>query len=199
VTHTVHIPEVTSSIPASPPAQHLWVRLISSQPAPRLMAVPNPSAQLLPRAVAAKIVVFPGNLTGRPAATIGRQRRTLDAAKLRVHGDELVVRLSTLEKLGAFRGGVHLPLAAVRSTRVSARPWSELPALLMVRQLYPPARPYDPRARHPTALARPGLTTDGPTVTAQPDSNATGSTHHGPNAGPARGAACIAFWRPHGS
>jgi hypothetical protein len=50
----------------------------------------------------------------------------LDVAKLRVHGDELVVGLSPLEKLGAFRGDVHVPLAAVRSARVSARPWSEL-------------------------------------------------------------------------
>lgn len=30
-------------------------------------------------------------------------------AKLRVQGDELVVWLSPLEKLGALRGDVHLP------------------------------------------------------------------------------------------
>ncbi len=47
-------------------------------------------------------------------------------AQLKVHGDELVVGLSPLEKLGALRGDVHVPLAAVRSARVSARPWSEL-------------------------------------------------------------------------
>ena len=46
-------------------------------------------------------------------------------AKLRVQGDELVVWLSPLEKLGALRGDVHLPLAAVRSARVSDRPWSQ--------------------------------------------------------------------------
>jgi hypothetical protein len=51
-----------------------------------------------------------------------------DMAQLRVHGDELVVGLSPLEKLGAFRGDVHVPLAAVRSARVSDRPWSELRA-----------------------------------------------------------------------
>jgi len=54
------------------------------------------------------------------------KRRMPDMAKLRVHGDELVVWLSPLEKLGAFRGDVHVPLAAVRSARVSDRPWSEL-------------------------------------------------------------------------
>jgi hypothetical protein len=46
-------------------------------------------------------------------------------AKLKVHDCELVVRLSPLEKLGALRGDVHLRLAAVRSARVSDRPWSE--------------------------------------------------------------------------
>jgi len=47
-------------------------------------------------------------------------------ATLAVDGNELVVRLSTLEKIGALRGNIRLPLASVRAVRVSETPWSEL-------------------------------------------------------------------------
>jgi hypothetical protein len=47
-------------------------------------------------------------------------------AELRVEGSELVVAMSELEKLGAFRGDVRLPLSAVRAVRVAESPRSEL-------------------------------------------------------------------------
>lgn len=47
-------------------------------------------------------------------------------AKLVLEGDDLVVRLSPLEKLGALRGDVRVPLATVRTVRASDDPWSEL-------------------------------------------------------------------------
>ena len=47
-------------------------------------------------------------------------------AELVLDGSDLVVRLSRLEKLGAFRGDVRLPLAAIAAVRVSRDPWSEL-------------------------------------------------------------------------
>jgi hypothetical protein len=47
-------------------------------------------------------------------------------ARLLVDGDTLMVRLSLLERLGALRGDVRVPLRAVRGIRVSDRPWEEL-------------------------------------------------------------------------
>ncbi len=47
-------------------------------------------------------------------------------AQLTLDGDELVVTLSALEKLGAMRGDVRVPLATVSRVRVSEHPWSEL-------------------------------------------------------------------------
>jgi hypothetical protein len=47
-------------------------------------------------------------------------------ADLVIDGAELVVRLNPLEKLGAFRGNVHVPLTDVMSVRVSDDQWSEL-------------------------------------------------------------------------
>jgi hypothetical protein len=47
-------------------------------------------------------------------------------AKLGYEGDELVVRLSWLEKLGAFRGDVRVPRSSVRDVRATDQPWSEL-------------------------------------------------------------------------
>jgi hypothetical protein len=47
-------------------------------------------------------------------------------AELVIDGSDLVVRLSPLEKLGAFRGNVRVPVSAVRAVRVSAPAWSEL-------------------------------------------------------------------------
>ncbi len=47
-------------------------------------------------------------------------------ARLLVDGDTLVVRLSLLERLGALRGDVRVPLRAMRGIRVSDRPWEEL-------------------------------------------------------------------------
>lgn len=47
-------------------------------------------------------------------------------ADLLIDGPDLRVRLSALEKLGALRGDLRVPLTAVTSVRVSERPWSEL-------------------------------------------------------------------------
>ena len=47
-------------------------------------------------------------------------------ATIAVDGNDLVVRLSALEKIGALRGNIRLPLASVRVVRVSNTPWSEL-------------------------------------------------------------------------
>jgi hypothetical protein len=47
-------------------------------------------------------------------------------AKLVVDGPDLVVRLSPLEKLGAFRGDVRVPLRTVRSVYVEPDPYSAL-------------------------------------------------------------------------
>jgi hypothetical protein len=44
-------------------------------------------------------------------------------AKLIVDGPDLVVRLSPLEKLGAFHGDVRVPLRAVRSAQPEPHPW----------------------------------------------------------------------------
>jgi hypothetical protein len=47
-------------------------------------------------------------------------------ATVRREGDELVVLLNDLEKLGALRAFVRVPAAAVRSVRVSESPFREL-------------------------------------------------------------------------
>jgi len=47
-------------------------------------------------------------------------------ADLVVEGSDLVVQMSGLEKLGALRADVRVPLSAIREVRVSDRPWSEL-------------------------------------------------------------------------
>lgn len=47
-------------------------------------------------------------------------------ARLVIENGELVVRLSRREKLGALHGDVRIPLGAVESVRVSARPFREL-------------------------------------------------------------------------
>src|ERR1700752_5508104 len=43
-----------------------------------------------------------------------------------VDANDLVVRLSVGEKIGALRGNIRVPLASVRAVRVSDTPWSEL-------------------------------------------------------------------------
>ena len=47
-------------------------------------------------------------------------------ATLMLDGPDLVVRLSPLEKLAAFRGNVRVPLHAVRSAQAEPDPWSAL-------------------------------------------------------------------------
>ena len=47
-------------------------------------------------------------------------------ATLTVDGNALVVLLSALEKIGALRRNISVPLASVRVVRVSDTPWSEL-------------------------------------------------------------------------
>jgi hypothetical protein len=47
-------------------------------------------------------------------------------AELRIEADELVVELSELEKIGALRGDVRVPLTAVRDVRVAEDPRPEL-------------------------------------------------------------------------
>jgi hypothetical protein len=49
-----------------------------------------------------------------------------EMAQLLVDGSDLVVRLSSLEKLGALRGDVRVPLAAVHDIRVLDNLWSQL-------------------------------------------------------------------------
>jgi len=43
-----------------------------------------------------------------------------------VEGDDIVVKLRPLERLGALRGNFRVPRSAVREVRVSDNPWSEL-------------------------------------------------------------------------
>jgi hypothetical protein len=47
-------------------------------------------------------------------------------AELLIEDGALHVRLSALEKLGALRGDITLPLRSVTAVRVSDDPWSEL-------------------------------------------------------------------------
>jgi hypothetical protein len=47
-------------------------------------------------------------------------------ASLTAEGTEVVVHLSGLEKLAAFRGDVHLPAASVRAVAVEPNPWGAL-------------------------------------------------------------------------
>jgi hypothetical protein len=47
-------------------------------------------------------------------------------AQLVVDGDELVVRLTTWEKVSGFHGNVRVPLAALRSVRTPDNAWAEL-------------------------------------------------------------------------
>jgi hypothetical protein len=50
-------------------------------------------------------------------------------AAIRLEGEELVVRLNDLEKAGAFRGDVRVPVAAIRAARVTERPFREIKGL----------------------------------------------------------------------
>jgi len=50
-------------------------------------------------------------------------------AQLVIEGADLVVRLSLMEKLGAFHADVRVPLTTVRAVRVAADPWTELRGL----------------------------------------------------------------------
>jgi hypothetical protein len=50
-------------------------------------------------------------------------------ARVGREGDELVVRLNDLEKAGALRGDVRVPLSAVRTVTVSERPFRDLRGL----------------------------------------------------------------------
>jgi hypothetical protein len=50
-------------------------------------------------------------------------------ARVGREGDELVVRLNDLEKAGALRGDVRVPLSAVRAVTVSERPFRDLRGL----------------------------------------------------------------------
>ena len=50
-------------------------------------------------------------------------------ATLRREGDELVVLLNDLEKVGALRGGPRVPLSAIRDVRVTESPFRELRGL----------------------------------------------------------------------
>jgi hypothetical protein len=47
-------------------------------------------------------------------------------ANLTVEGTDVVVHLSGLEKLAAFRGDVRLPAASVRAVAVDPNPWAAL-------------------------------------------------------------------------
>jgi hypothetical protein len=47
-------------------------------------------------------------------------------ARLEIEGASLVLRLSWLERLGAFSGEPRVPLSSVKEVRVAATPWKEL-------------------------------------------------------------------------
>jgi hypothetical protein len=47
-------------------------------------------------------------------------------AELAIHGDELVVRLSPLERVAAFHGDIHVPLACVQTICTEPDPWAAL-------------------------------------------------------------------------
>ena len=47
-------------------------------------------------------------------------------AQILIEADALVVRLNAWERLGAFRGDVRVPRAAVTNARVVLDPWTEL-------------------------------------------------------------------------
>jgi hypothetical protein len=47
-------------------------------------------------------------------------------ASLVVHQDELVVALSWLERVAAFRGNVHIPLGSIQSVSIQEAPYSSL-------------------------------------------------------------------------
>jgi hypothetical protein len=47
-------------------------------------------------------------------------------ASLAIHGDELVVRLSPLERIVALHGDVHVPISCVRSVCAEPDPWAAL-------------------------------------------------------------------------
>ena len=47
-------------------------------------------------------------------------------ASLVVYRDELIVRLSWLERVAAFRGDVHLPLGCIQSVSIQEAPYSAL-------------------------------------------------------------------------
>ncbi len=51
---------------------------------------------------------------------------SLAMASVTAQGDQLVVSLSPLERLAAFRGDLHLPLSAVRAAVVERFPWRAL-------------------------------------------------------------------------
>src|SRR5580704_13934559 len=56
---------------------------------------------------------------GNPAREIAERLESDIMATIALDGNDLVVRLSTLEKIGALRGDIRLPLASVRVVRVS--------------------------------------------------------------------------------
>jgi hypothetical protein len=60
--------------------------------------------------------------TGRKGCSNG----TVPVAEVVVDDGEVVVRLSWLEKLGAFRGDVRVPVSSVEAARVVEDPWREL-------------------------------------------------------------------------
>jgi hypothetical protein len=52
-------------------------------------------------------------------------------ATLDVDGDDLVLRMSRWERLGALHGGVRVPCSAVRDVTTSDRPWKVLRGVRM--------------------------------------------------------------------
>lgn len=47
-------------------------------------------------------------------------------ASIDVHGDQAIIRLAPLEKIGAFHGDIRVPQSAIRNVRVSTEPFTEL-------------------------------------------------------------------------
>ncbi len=73
-------------------------------------------------------------------------------AKLIVDGPNLVVQMSSLEKLGALRGDVRVPLSTVRSAEIEPHPWSAVRGIRAAGNRDP--RGHSPRHQALTCRAR---------------------------------------------
>lgn len=69
---------------------------------------------------------MPSGCLDRPRPTRSRVTYAAFMASLDVDGDELVLRLSGLEKVGSLHGDVAVPASSVRAVTSSDQPWKAL-------------------------------------------------------------------------